>query len=81
MARDIVFKAAYGNVDKEVVLSRLPGPYWHIYIDDYAIGQVILRGDVWDVCPQKPESLSLEDMQEIEKRITEYETALNAKKP
>jgi hypothetical protein len=69
---EIVFTAAYGDEDSEVILTRMGG-YWDISIDRYFKGCVVFWEGQWEVRPHKSEYFSLEDMQEISDRITDWE--------
>lgn len=73
MSESIKFKAAYGDTDSDVELSRMPGGYYHIYIDRYFKGQVVLRQGIWDVCPQHDHYFTIDDMDVIRDIVTEYE--------
>jgi len=50
---EISFWAAFGHRNSKVVLS-IPGgtgsDLYHIYVDNYAYGQIINRQGKWDVC-------------------------------
>lgn len=76
----IIFPAAYGDKTSEVELTRMGnGAYWDINIDMYFKGCVVFWEGRWQVRPHKSEYFSLEDMQEIEDLITEWEGAKRAK--
>lgn len=61
----IVFKASYGDHDKVVELSSPfgGGGHYHIYIDRYYNGAIILVNDKWTVAlnPSADEKLTTED--------------------
>ena len=73
MVSDITFLAAFGDHEKTVVLSKLMGGYYHIYIDNHYWGQICLRNDKWVVLLQDPELMDADDMDAISDRIEEYE--------
>lgn len=77
MGHTITIKAAFGDFNKTVELSRLPGPYWHIYIDRFFYGQVVLRDGKWEVALHNEDSLEPYDLEVISEEVTEYEATQN----
>ena len=73
MISDIIFLAAFGDKDARVVLSKLMGGYYHIYINNHYWGQVHWRVNRWVVLLQDPELMDADDMDAISDRIEEYE--------
>lgn len=70
----ITFKAAYGEKTSIVQLTRFGnGMNWDVTIDGYYQATVVFWDGRWDVRPHRSDYFSLEDLQEIEDRITEWE--------
>jgi hypothetical protein len=70
---DITFLASFGDHDKTVVLSKLMGGYYHVYVDGFYWGQVHLRNGKWVVLLQDPDLMDSGDMDAISDRIEEHE--------
>ena len=57
------FKAAFGDVDKEVEISQPfgAGGNYHLLIDRYFCGSIILRDDGWSVFFNQPDEYTTDD--------------------
>ena len=69
--------ASYGDEVKNVELSFLMGGYYHIYIDRYYYGQIVKRNGQWVVLLQHPEEMTIDDMEILRDKVTQYEIAKN----
>jgi hypothetical protein len=70
---DITFLASFGDHNKTVVLSKLLGGYYHIYVDNYYWGQVHLRQEKWVVLVQQGRDMTEDDIDVISSKIEESE--------
>jgi hypothetical protein len=76
---DIEFIASFGAISKRVVLSKLLGGYYHIYMDNHYFGMIVYSERRWEVLLQTPiatnfeDQFSAEDIEILRDIIAEHE--------
>jgi hypothetical protein len=58
---ELEFIASFGDKSKKVVLSKLLGGYYHIYIDNSYYGMIVYSERRWEVLLQTPIATNFEN--------------------